>query len=376
MLACSCLVAKAKLEDAKRRGDQKAIAFWSNPVHWSSYKNVICTELVLDSKGLKMSKSLGNVVDPMTLFEKFGADPVRWIFFSTNPWLSKRFGEEEIREAVRSVILPLWNSYSFFVTYAVIDGWTPNDQKVERTELDRWILSEFNRLIEEVTTNLDQYDVGKAAQAILGFLDELTNWYIRRSRRRFWKSESDGDKHAAYTTLYDVLEGLVRLLAPFLPFISEHIYQNLVRGLNANAPESVHLASYPVADERVRDRNLERQMARVQGAVSLARSLREERKLKVRQPLARMTWVVPDAGAEAELAPYLWLVADEINVKQIDIHSNDADLVTLSAKANFKVLGKKVGARMKEIAALIEELPADDIKRLDGGNTINVGEWN
>ncbi len=373
LLACSCLVAKAKQQDAKQRGDKKALVFWCNPVNWSSYKNVICTELVLDSKGLKMSKSLGNVVDPMALFEKFGADPVRWIFFATNPWLAKRFGEEEIREAVRSVILPLWNSYSFFVTYAVIDGWKPGSGKVERTELDDWILSEYNRLIGEVTTNLDQYDVGKASQAILAFLDELTNWYIRRSRRRFWKSESDADKDAAYATLYEVLEGLVRLLAPFLPFISEHIYQNLVRGLNPNAPDSVHLATYPVADESKRDRNLERQMARVQEAVSLARALREERKLKVRQPLARMTWVVPETGAEAELAPYIWLVTDEINVKEIEIRSNDAGLVSLSAKANFKVLGKKVGGRMKEIAALIEQLTAEQIAKLESGNSIELG---
>ncbi len=373
LLACSCLVAKAKMQDAKQRKDETATTFWSNPVNWSSYKNVICTELVLDSKGLKMSKSIGNVVDPMALFEKFGADPVRWIFFATNPWLAKRFGEEEIREAVRSVILPLWNSYSFFVTYAVIDGWKPGTAKVERTELDHWIISEYNRLIEDVTTNLDQYDVGKASQAILSFLDELTNWYIRRSRRRFWKSESDADKHAAYATLYEVLEGLVRLLAPFLPFVTEHIYQNMVRGLNANAPDSVHLAAYPVADESQRDRNLERQMARVQEAVSLARALREERKLKVRQPLARMTWVIPEAGAEIELAPYVWLVADEINVKEIEIRSHDADLVSLSAKANFKTLGKKVGARMKEIAAQIEQLPAADILKLDGGNSLTVG---
>ncbi|MCB1059262.1 MAG: isoleucine--tRNA ligase [Calditrichaeota bacterium] len=373
LLACSCLVAKAKIQDAEQRKDETAKKFWSNPVNWSSYKNVICTELVLDSKGQKMSKSLGNVVDPMALFEKFGADPVRWIFFATNPWLSKRFGEEEIREAVRSVILPLWNSYSFFVTYAVIDGWTPSEKKVERTELDDWILSEYNRLISEVTTNLDQYDVGKASQAILSFLDELTNWYIRRSRRRFWKSESDGDKHAAYATLYEVLEGLVRLLAPFLPFVTEHIYQNLVRGLNANAADSVHLAKYPEADEKLRNRNLERQMARVQEAVSLARALREERKLKVRQPLAKMTWVVPEAGAEAELAPYVWLVLDEINVKEIEIRSDDAGLVTLSSKANFKVLGKKVGARMKEIAALIEQLSKEEIAALDSGNSITVG---
>ncbi len=374
LLACSCLVAKAKQESAKQSGNESEQKFWNNPVNWSSYKNVICTELVLDPKGQKMSKSLGNVVDPMLLFDKFGADPVRWIFFATNPWLAKRFGEEEIREAVRAVILPLWNSYSFFVTYAVIDGWKPGGEPVERTELDRWILSEYNRLIGDVTTNLEQYDVGRASQAVLSFLDELTNWYIRRSRRRFWKSESDADKQSAYATLYDVLEGLVRLLAPFLPFITEHIYQNLVRGLNHNAVESVHLTNYPIADESLRDRTLERQMSRVQEAVSLARALREERKIKVRQPLARMTWVVPDANADRELQPYLALVAEEINVKQIEIHSSDEGLVTLSAKANFKVLGKKVGPRMKEIAALIEQLPAEEIAKLESGNNITLSD--
>jgi isoleucyl-tRNA synthetase len=372
LLACSCLVAKSKLEDAKQSGNKEQEKFWGNPRNWSSYKNVICTELVLDTQGQKMSKSLGNVVEPMELFERFGADPVRWIFFATNPWLSKRFGEEEIREAVRSVILPLWNSYSFFVTYAVIDKWQPSQEKVEPTELDRWILSEYNRLISEVTTNLDQYDVGKSASAILSFLDELTNWYIRRSRRRFWKSESDTDKAAAYATLYEVLDGVVRLLAPYLPFITEHIYQNLVRNLNPSAPESVHLTSYPAADESKRDRELEKEMARVQTAVSLARALREERRLKVRQPLQKLTWVVPEAGAAEELAPYLQIVSEEINVKEIEVRSTDEGLVTLSAKANFKVLGKRAGSKMKEVAAAIEALSKDEIMKLEQGDVVEA----
>ncbi len=262
---------------------------------------------MLDHEGRKMSKSVGNVVDPLALFDKFGADPVRWIFYSSNPWNSKRFGEEEIGDAVRAVILPLWNSYTFFVTYALIDDWHPGkNAETQPTLLDRWIVSEYHRMLESVTAALDVYDVATAAGAITRFLDLLTNWYIRRSRRRFWKSESDSDKATAYATLYELLTGLTHTLAPFLPFLSEHIYQNLVRSLNIHAAESVHLASYPVPDSRATQiPDLEARMERVTEAVTLARALRQERNLKVRQPLASMVWVVPDASTEGRIGPVL-----------------------------------------------------------------------
>jgi isoleucyl-tRNA synthetase len=375
LLACSCLVAKAQLQAAKQNGDREREKFWSDPRNWSSYKNVICTELVLDHKGQKMSKSVGNVVDPVGLFDKFGADPVRWIFYASNPWNAKRFGEEEIADAVRAVILPLWNSYSFFVTYAIIDKWQPQKTPdAQLSLLDRWIISEYHRMIEGVTTALDAYDVATAATAIARFLDLLTNWYIRRSRRRFWKSESDSDKAAAYATLYDVLTGLIHALAPFLPFLSEHIYQNLVLELNPSASESVHLAEYPVADPQKRDAALEEQMERVMEAVTLARALRQERNLKVRQPLSSMVWVVPNMSGEADLAPFLQIIGDELNVKSVKLRHDDSDLVTRTAAANFKMLGKRVGSRMPEIAKAVAALTDDEIRKIEEGNGFNVSD--
>ncbi|MDD5087889.1 MAG: class I tRNA ligase family protein [bacterium] len=371
LLACSCLVAKTQITDAKKRRDREQESFWSNPRNWSSYKNVICTELVLDHEGRKMSKSLGNVVDPIGLFDKFGADPVRWTFYASNPWNAKRFGEEEIGEALRAVILPLWNSYSFFVTYARIDGWQPDaNSKTQPTLMDQWIVSEYHRMIHDVTRALDDYDVASAAGAISRFLDLLTNWYIRRGRRRFWKSESDTDKAAAYTTLYDVLAGLVHVLAPFLPFLSEHIYRNLVLGLNPAAPASVHLAAFPLAIETLRDHGLEAQMEKVMEAVTLARALRQERNLKVRQPLTAMTWVVPDESSEETLAPFLQIVGDELNVKSVRLRHDDRDLVTRSAVPNLKALGPRVGKRIPEVTKVITALTDEQIQSIESGQPL------
>jgi isoleucyl-tRNA synthetase len=375
LLACSCLVAKAQQEDAKRKGDREGERFWSNPRNWSSYKNVICTELVLDHEGQKMSKSKGNVVDPVALFGKFGADPVRWIFYASNPWNAIRFGEEEISDAVRAVILPLWNSYTFFVTYALIDEWRPGQGAVAPTLMDRWIVSEYNRLIEKVTVSLEDFDVASAAGAIARFLDLLTNWYIRRSRRRFWKSDSDADKATAYATLYGILTGLVYALAPFLPFLSEHLYQNLVRGLNPDALASVHLAAFPAANPALRDEDLEARMERVLEAVTLARALRQERNLRVRQPLTSVVWVVPDQSTETELAPFLQIMADELNVKSVKLRHDDRDLVTRSATANFKVLGKRVGSRMPEVAKAVAAMTDEQIQAVEGGGCFRFEEF-
>ncbi|RPH92701.1 isoleucine--tRNA ligase [candidate division KSB1 bacterium] len=369
LLACSCLVSKAQMEAAKKSGNREREKFWSNPRNWSSYKNVICTELVLDHTGQKMSKSKGNVVDPNALFEKYGGDPVRWIFYSSNPWNAIRFGGEEISDAVRAVILPLWNSYTFFVTYALIDKWQPQTAKAAPTLMDRWIISEYHRMVASVTEALENYDVASAAGAVTRFLDLLTNWYIRRSRRRFWKSENDTDKATAYATLYEILSGLVHVLAPFLPFLSEYIYQNLVRGLNSSAPESVHLAAFPVADSTLRDEALESRMERILEAVTLARALRQERNLKVRQPLSGMMWIVPDESTEEDLAPFLQIIGDELNVKTVKLRHDDRDLVTRSASANFKVLGKRVGSRMPEVAKVVAALTDEQIQTIEAGGT-------
>ncbi|MBU1937713.1 class I tRNA ligase family protein, partial [bacterium] len=324
LLACSVLVSEAQAKQCREEGNEERARFWEDARNWSSYKNCICTELILDVEGMKMSKSRGNVVDPMELFDKHGADPVRWAFYASNPWNTKRFNEDEIAEHIRSVILPLWNSYSFFVTYARIDGWQPSGDGTPPSDglMDRWIVSEFQTLVSQITNALDDYDVATAAGAVTRFLDLLTNWYIRRSRRRFWKSESDEDKAAAYETLYNVLTGLTYLLAPFLPFLTERIYQNLVLGLGGEAPDSVHLCAYPQVNNDLRDEKLERLMERAMKAASLGRALRQERNLKVRQPLAALRWVVPgEEISSEELAPFLRILGEELNIKEITFHT-------------------------------------------------------
>ncbi|MFH1011283.1 MAG: class I tRNA ligase family protein [bacterium] len=376
LLACSCLIAAAQAKECRKRGDEARARFWEDPRNWSSYRNCICTELVLDPEGFKMSKSRGNVLDPMQLFEAHGADPVRWVFYASNPWTTKRFSETEIGEHIRTVFLPLWNAYSFFVTYARIDGWKPvkGELAPSASLMDRWIVSEYQRLVGEVIAALDNYDVATAAESITHFLDLLTNWYIRRSRRRFWKSENDADKAVAYETLYAVMKGLTSLLAPFLPFLTERIYRNLVRGLDETAPESVHLCAYPVPDNKLRDAELEERMEQVMRAASLARAIRQEHNLKVRQPLAALHWVVPVAGMNEEgLAPFLQILGDELNVKAVTFHTDDAGLVTLSATANFRALGPRVGKKMNEVAAAIAALPEEIIARIENGAHHDLG---
>ena len=377
LLACSCLVAAAQAQECRKHGHEKRAQFWEDPRNWSSYRNCICTELVLDPEGFKMSKSRGNVVDPMQLFEEHGADPVRWVFYASNPWNTKRFSETEIGDSVRTVILPLWNAYSFFVTYARIDGWRPTKSEKGPAQglMDRWIVSEYQKLLAEVIAALDNYDVATAAESITHFLDLLTNWYIRRSRRRFWKSESDADKAAAYETLYSVMKGLTSLLAPFLPFLTERIYQNLGRGFDKEAPESVHLCSYPVSDSGLRDTDLEERMEQVMRAASLARAIRQEHNLKVRQPLGALHWVVPGGKTDEEaLAPFLHILGDELNVKGVTFHTDDTGLVTLSATANFRALGPRVGKKMNEVAAAIAALPEEVIARIEAGATHDLGQ--
>jgi isoleucyl-tRNA synthetase len=376
LLACSSLVAATQAKECRKRGDEKRAQFWEDPRNWSSYRNCICTELVQDPEGFKMSKSRGNVIDPMQLFEEHGADPVRWVFYASNPWTTKRFSEAEIGEHVRTVFLPLWNAYSFFVTYARIDGWHPTNGKQAAAQglMDRWILSEYQKLVGKVIAALDSYDVATAAESITHFLDLLTNWYIRRSRRRFWKSENDADKATAYETLYAVMKGLTHLLAPFLPFLTERIYRNLVLGLDETAPESVHLCSYPMADNSLRDANLEERMEQVMKAASLARAIRQEHNLKVRQPLVALHWVVPGGKADEEaLAPFLHILGDELNVKGVTFHTDDAGLVTLSATANFRALGPRVGKKMNEVAAAIAALPEEIIARIESGVSHDLG---
>ncbi len=309
-----------------------------------AYKNVVVLGLICDKNGVKMSKSKGNVVDTKALFEKYGADAVRWSLYSgTAPWNTRRFYEEAVSDAVSRFLGTLQNVYSFFVLYANTDNLNPTQFNVpvaERGELDRWIISRFNHTAKRVRETLDIFEITHATQALETFVDELSNWYVRRSRRRFWASELTADKKAAFRTLYEVLVGTAKLIAPFTPFLAEEIYRNLVCSVDAKAPSSVHLTDYPVADLKSIDEALEKNMGFVRTVVQLGRSARSEANLKVRQPLSDMKVVAPEPWQQEVLKRMQPIIQEELNVKQVVPVAAADDLVKCVIKPNFRTLGK------------------------------------
>lgn len=339
----------------------------------SSFKNVICTELILDMKGKKMSKSLGNVIDPIPLIEKFGADAVRWTFYDSDPWQVKRYGEDLPKEALRAIFIPIWNCYSFFVTYANLDGWTPAKAVKNSTiELDRWILSALKTATIGVTESLEKYDVRSASVHIYDFIDSLSNWYIRRSRKRFWKSENDQDKNCAYSTLYTVLVDLAKLIAPMAPFISEEIYQNLVRSFDKNSPESVHLCRWTDPTKYESAQDLEQEIKLIQEAATLARSLRTEHNLKVRQPLSKLILVANNKQLGQSVSRHLDSLAEEVNVKKIEIADSSAGFVEYAIKPNWKELGPRFGKDMKALNTAIAAISSLDQEKVASGQSIHI----
>ena len=298
------------------------------------YRNVICLGHILDDKGRKMSKSLGNVVEPMTVIEQSGADALRWyLYTATRPGEARRFSAQLVSESLRRFLLTLWNTYSFFVTYANLDAFNPLEQPdvlhAERPELDRWVLSELSELVRRVTEDLEEYDPTSAGRRIQAFVEDLSNWYVRRSRRRFWKSSPSGDggaaldadKRSAYHTLYRCLVTLAKLMAPFTPFVSEAIYQNLVRSADPSAPESVHLAEWPAADPAAVDQRLMEETRTVMRVVSLGRAARSKAGIKVRQPLATATAFAPTARQAEGLRRLADQVREELNVKELVVRT-------------------------------------------------------
>jgi isoleucyl-tRNA synthetase len=339
----------------------------------SSFKNVICTGLIADKDGRKMSKTFGNVIDPMDMFDRFGADAVRWTFFNSHPWNSKRFSEGLIRDAAKQVLLPFWNICSFFTTYAEIDGFSPEAGLMEpKAELDRWILSATERLSLRVIEALEAYDVFTAADAIVDHLDELSNWYVRRSRSRFWKSEDGDDKQRAYSTLYRCIKELTLILAPFCPFITETVYQRVIRRAEPQLPESVHLCDWPEPVDHFRDRQLEVEMDLVYHAVKLGRALRSRHQLKVRQPLAKMLIVVGRESDDSFIYRMSSLIREELNVREIEISRNESELVEISVLPNFRSLGKTFGKQMKEAAAVISTWGSAELDMLEHSEMIEV----
>lgn len=337
------------------------------------YKNVIVNGLVLAEDGKKMSKRLKNYPDPNEVIGKYGADALR-LYLINSPVVraeNLRFSENGVRQILRDLLIPWWNAYSFFVTYANADGF--EEPEVARPDsphvLDRWIVSSMETLIADVTSALDAYDLQRAVRPFVAFVDDLTNWYIRRSRRRFWKSEDDADKRCAYRTLRYVLVQLAKVAAPFCPFVSEQIYRNL-RG--ASDPVSVHLCDFPTANAAARDRRLEADMALVQRVVSLGRQLRTDEDLKVRQPLARLRVASSDAATRAALAGYADIVREELNVKDVALAEDETAFATLSLKADFKALGPRFGAKMKAAAAAIAALGQEQAAALARGETVEL----
>jgi len=288
------------------------------------FKNVICLGHILDAKGEKMSKAKGNVVEPWAVINKYGADALRWYFFTGSPPGNvRRFSEKLVAEVTRRFLLTLWNVYSFFITYANIDHFTPDSEEAvsHPSELDRWIISELQSLVAEVDALLDGYNPTEAGRKIEGFVDDLSNWYVRRSRRRFWKSENDTDKLAAYHTLYQCLVTLAKLLAPFTPFLAEEMYQNLVRSVSAEAPDSVHLTDFPVADVTKVDGQLSANTKLAMKVSSLGRAARGQAGIKVRQPLAKVVVSVSSSKEQESLERLKPQILEELNVKDIEITS-------------------------------------------------------
>ena len=321
----------------------------------SPYRNVIVNGLVLAEDGKKMSKRLKNYPDPTKMLDTYGADAIR-LYMIYSPVVraeNLKFSENGVKQLMRDLLIPWWNAYSFFVTYANVDGFADAEVRFPESDnvLDRWIVSSMETLIADVTAAMDAYDLQRSVRPFVKFVEDLTNWYIRRSRRRFWKSQNDGDKLCAYRTLRYVLVQLAKVAAPFTPFIAEEIYRNL-RG--EGDPESVHLCDFPTANAAARDLDLERRMADVQAVVELGRRLRADNDLKVRQPLSVLKVADGDVkGLES-------LIEDELNVKAVQFVADETELCDVSYKANFKTLGKKCGPKMKAVAAAIAAMGTKD----------------
>ena len=340
-----------------------------------AFKNVICLGLILDENGQKMSKSRGNIVNPWDVINQNGADAMRWYLYTAGPaGQERRFSANLVSEVVRTFTLTLWNTYSFFVTYANLDGWKPEPGAPPAySPLDRWLRSSLHALVRDVTHALENYDVQGATRPIQSFVDDLSNWYLRRSRRRFWKSESDLDKQAAYATLYEALLTLSKLLAPTMPFMAEELYQNLVRSGNPDAPESVHLCDWPQYDPAAIDEDFNRDMAVVMKLVSVGHSARNKANRKVRQPLAEAAFSIGSLEERKALEKYADLIEDELNVKHVRALDAASEAVAYSLNPQPKQLGQKYGSRFPAIRQALLALDAEaPARKLMNGQPVTV----
>jgi len=340
-----------------------------------AYRAVMVNELILDREGQKMSKSKGNSVNPFHILERYGADTTRWYLVTNSPpWRPTMFDEEGLGEVQRKFFGTLVNIYAFFALYANVDGFSyaePSIPAAERPEIDRWILSELHSMVGRYTVQMDTYDVTKAARSVSEFtIDQLSNWYVRRNRRRFWKSDRGSDKTAAYQTLYECLDAVARLSAPFAPFLAEELYRNL-NAVSAREPSpSVHLAAMPESDPSVIDAGLEARMERAEKIVMLVRAMRMKSNLKVRQPLRRIILPIGGGHERDEIMRMQEVILEEINVKSIEYVTDESGLVRKKARPNFKSLGPKFGKAVQQVAARIKELTLQEIAALETSGTL------
>ena len=340
-----------------------------------SFKNVLSLGLILDGEGKKMSKSVGNIIAPWDVLSAHGADAFRWyLYTATPPGQERRFSSELVGEVIRSFTLTLWNVYSFFVTYANLDKPTVTTMPIATSDLDRWLLSELNVLVRDVTEAYENYDVPNATRPIEVFVEKMSTWYLRRSRRRFWKSESDSDKQAAYSTLYTALVTISKLLAPAMPFLADELYQNLVRSVDETAAESVHLAEWPKVLPEMIDESLNGDMALVMKLVSLGHSARQKANRKVRQPLAEVAFSLGNANERKAVETYADLFMDELNVKRVRLLDAATEAVSHSVKPLPKQLGQKYGNKFPSIQKAILAMNSEDAARpLLDGKSLRVG---
>ena len=342
-----------------------------------AYKNVVSNGLVLDKNGQKMSKRLGNAVDPFTTIAEYGADATRWYMISNaNPWDNLKFDLEGVAEVRRKFFGTLYNTYSFFALYANTDSFTYAEADIplaERPEIDRWILSELNTLIKEVDALYADYEPTRATRAISDFVQEnLSNWYVRLSRRRFWKGEYETDKIAAYQTLYTCLITIAKLMAPVAPFYADRLYKDLVSVTGKENKESVHLTDFPVADESYIDKSLESKMQKAQTISSLVLSLRKKESIKVRQPLQKIMIPIANATERAEIEAVANLIKHEVNVKEIELLEDASGILVKQIKPNFKTLGPKFGKDMKAIATAVQEFGQAEIAQFEKAQTYSL----
>jgi len=361
-----------------------------------AFQNVVVNGLILAEDGLKMSKRLKNYPDPLEVVHQYGADALR-LYMIHSPVVkgeSLRFTEEGVKHSLRHLLIPLWNAYSFFVTYANIDQWEPDDSTLGQSDnlLDQWIESSLAHLCQEVTSAMDHYDLQQAVRPFVTFIEDLTNWYIRRSRRRFWKSGNDADKQQAYTTLYHVLLELCKIAAPFTPFIAEEIYQNLMQFSSSKVeksnvksrdsdsqtldlrplPESVHLCDFPTAEGTARNEELEQQMQLVMKVVVMGRQLRKDNDRKVRQPLRRLDVISRDSELLNQVDELKEIITEELNVRNVVFGDDESGFADRKAKANFKTLGPRFGKQMKTVSQAIQNLDDKSLKAVAEGRGLQI----